>query len=161
MIILYHGSNVSIKNIDLTKSSKGKDFGCGFYLNPNYEQAHSMAQTKVDLLEIGNPIVTSFEFDLEGAQKDGLNVKRFDDYSEEWAEFVVLNRKNKSNEQAHNYDIVIGPIADDKVGLQVRLFAEGTMDIDKLISRIKYYGDKSIQYFFSTENSLNYLRRIR
>lgn len=160
MIILYHGSNVAIENIDLNKSNKGKDFGCGFYLNPNYDQALSMAQTKVAFLEIGSPIVTSFEFDLEGAEAAGLNVKQFDDYSEEWAEFIVLNRKNKSKEQAHDYDIVIGPIADDKVGLQVRLFVEGTMDIDKLIARIKYYGDKSIQYFFSTENSLKYLRRI-
>lgn len=160
MIILYHGSNVPIKEIDLSKSSKGKDFGCGFYLNPNYDQALSMAKTKVELLEIGMPIVTSFEFDLESAEKDGLNVKQFDDYSEEWAEFIVVNRKNKSIKQAHNHDIVIGPIADDKVGLQVRLFAEGAMDVEKLISRIKYYGDKSIQYFFSTENSLKYLKRI-
>lgn len=160
MIVLYHGSNVAIKNIDLKKSNKGKDFGCGFYLNPIYDQALSMAKTKVDLLELGNPIVTSFAFDIESAKKDGMKIKLFDDYSEDWAEFIVLNRKNKSNEQAHNFDIVIGPIADDKVGLQVRLYAEGTMDIDKLISRIKYYGDKSIQYFFSTENSLKYLKRI-
>lgn len=160
MIVLYHGSNVAIDNINLSRSNKGKDFGRGFYLNPNYDQALSMAKTKVDLLEMGNPIVTSFEFDIEGAKKDGLKMKLFEDYSVEWAEFIVLNRKNKSNEQAHDYDIVIGPIADDKVGLQVRLFAEGNMDIDKLISRIKYYGDKSIQYFFSTENSLKYLSRI-
>ena len=47
MIILYHGSNVAIKEVDLKKSNKGKDFGCGFYLNPNYDQALSMAHTKV------------------------------------------------------------------------------------------------------------------
>lgn len=93
MIILYHSSNIAIKNIDLTKSNKGKDFGCGFYLNPNYDQALSMAQTKVDLLEVGMPTVTSYEFDLERAEADGLNVKQFDEYTEEWAEFIVLNKK--------------------------------------------------------------------
>lgn len=159
MIALHHGSNVSIERIDLSRSGRGKDFGCGFYLNPNYNQALAMAQTKVDLFEFGSPIVTSFNFDLELAEKEGLKIKVFDDYSEEWAEFIVMNRRNKSEIQAHEYDVVIGPIADDKVGLQVRLFAEGNLDVDKLIARIKYYGDKSIQYFFATEKSLTYLMR--
>ena len=29
------------------------------------------------------------------------------------------NRRNKTDKQAHDYDIVYGPIADDKVGLQI------------------------------------------
>ena len=39
MLKLYHGSNVVIDKIDLCRSRKGKDFGCGFYLNPNESQA--------------------------------------------------------------------------------------------------------------------------
>ena len=39
MITLYHGSNVDIEKIDLSLSRKGKDFGCGFYLNANKQQA--------------------------------------------------------------------------------------------------------------------------
>lgn len=39
MIRLHYGSNVSIDSIDLSLSKKGKDFGQGFYLNPNYKQA--------------------------------------------------------------------------------------------------------------------------
>ena len=39
MLKLYHGSNVVIDKIELCRSRKGKDFGCGFYLNPNKEQA--------------------------------------------------------------------------------------------------------------------------
>lgn len=35
MIRLYHGSNVGIKHIDLSRSKRGKDFGQGFYLNAN------------------------------------------------------------------------------------------------------------------------------
>lgn len=41
-------------------------------------------------------------------------------YTIEWAEFILLNRNNNTNIQAHDYDIVIGPIADDTVGLQLR-----------------------------------------
>lgn len=43
MITLYHGSNVDIEKIDLSLSRKGKDFGCGFYLNANKQQAMDMA----------------------------------------------------------------------------------------------------------------------
>lgn len=39
MLKLFHGSNVVIDKIDLCRSRKGKDFGCGFYLNPNESQA--------------------------------------------------------------------------------------------------------------------------
>lgn len=46
MTTLYHGSNVSIEQIDLSLSRKGKDFGCGFYLNANRQQALDMAVRK-------------------------------------------------------------------------------------------------------------------
>ena len=39
MIRLYHGSNVAIEHIDLSRSKRGKDFGQGFYLNANPDQA--------------------------------------------------------------------------------------------------------------------------
>ena len=43
MTLLYHGSNVAIEQIDLSRSKRGKDFGQGFYLNANPEQAMAMA----------------------------------------------------------------------------------------------------------------------
>lgn len=160
MIRLHHGSNVKIDKIDLSLSKKGKDFGQGFYLNPNYDQALEMAEFKVDIFGVGDPSVTSFDFDEEAAQASGLSIKIFPDYSAEWAQFVVDNRNNKFANAIHDYDIVIGPIADDKVGLQIRKFIENEISIDKLVERIKYYGNKSIQYFFATERSLNYLRKV-
>lgn len=93
MITLQHGSNVSIETIDLSKSKNGKDFGKGFYLNPNYDQALNWAGTRVDFYAIGKPCVTSFQFDKKRAIQDGLKIKEFVDYSMEWAEFVVANSK--------------------------------------------------------------------
>lgn len=58
MITLYHGSNVEIEVIDFSKSKPGKDFGVGFYLSPDEEQAYEMAMKKARLLG-GNPIVRS------------------------------------------------------------------------------------------------------
>ena len=40
---LYHGSSVYIDTIDVSLSKVGKDFGCGFYLSPDREQAEKMA----------------------------------------------------------------------------------------------------------------------
>lgn len=137
MIRLHHGSNVGIDAIDLSLSKKGKDFGQGFYLNPSYKQALEMAEFKVDIFGVGIPLVSSFDFDEDAAREAGLSIKVFDDYSKEWAQFVVDNRNNNSDYPIHDFDIVIGPIADDKVGFQIRKYIENEISIDKLIERIK------------------------
>ena len=38
-MILYHGSNIAIDEIDFEKSRPGKDFGVGFYLSADELQA--------------------------------------------------------------------------------------------------------------------------
>ena len=113
---LYHGSNMEITTIDLTKSKVGKDFGCGFYLSKEKQQAMELAERKTEQLGYGEPIVTEFDFDESIIESEGLSVLKFDGYTKEWAEFVLLNRRNRTREFAHDYDIVIGPIANDTVG---------------------------------------------
>lgn len=107
---LYHGTNKDFDRIDLLKSKPNKDFGRGFYLSADYEQALNMAQVKVEQLEIGNPIVQSYF--IEDDALNDLNVLRFDAYSEEWAKFILLNRNNPTEKPVHEYDVVIGPTAD-------------------------------------------------
>ena len=160
MIILYHGSNVEIEKIRLDLGKPGKDFGKGFYLNPNYEQAFRMAQKTKSILKQGTEIVSSFEFNDELLNDSSFNVKIFSDYDREWAEFVVANRKNISDIPIHNYDIVIGPIADDTVGLQIRRFIRGYIRLPEFIEELRFNGDHAIQYFFGTEKAINLLRRI-
>lgn len=46
-MILYHGSNVGIDAIDFTKSKPGKDFGIGFYLSADLNQAKNMAEKRL------------------------------------------------------------------------------------------------------------------
>ena len=62
-MILYHGTNVDFDTIDLAKSKPNKDFGQGFYLTADYEQALSMARIKVEQLEFGEPLVLAYEVD--------------------------------------------------------------------------------------------------
>lgn len=161
MITLYHGSNVEITQIDLSLGKKGKDFGKGFYLNPNYEQARTMAERAIRIIGAGEEIVSGFEFN-ESILTDAndLKIKIFPDYSEEWANFIVMNRKNQSDTPAHDYDIVIGPIADDSVGVQIRRFIQGYLPVTQLVEELRYHGDHAIQYFFGTERAVKLLKRI-
>ena len=61
-MILYHGSNVNIERIDLKKSHPNKDFGQGFYLSADYQQAWRMGEFRA-LIEGGEPIMNTYEFD--------------------------------------------------------------------------------------------------
>ena len=160
MIRLYHGSNVAIKEIDLSRSKRGKDFGQGFYLNANPDQAMEMAARTTRFLNEGTPALSCFEFDEDEAMENKLNIKVFHEYSEEWAEFVVMNRKNNSDVPAHPYDIVIGPIADDTVGVQIRRFIMGYLSASALVEELRFKGDHAVQYFFGTPKAINLLKRI-
>ena len=154
---LYHGSNVEIEYVDLARGRRGKDFGKGFYANPDYMQAVEFCSNVIRREGTGVPTVTSFDFDESAL--DVLNVMRFDGYSKEWAEFILMNRNNSSDVPAHHYDIVVGPIADDGVGTQIRRLSRGFITFDAFLEELKYC-KVSIQYFFGTENALKYLKKI-
>lgn len=158
-MILYHGSNIEIRHIDLSKSARGKDFGKGFYLSEDEKQAEDMAVFK-SLQTNSTPIVNSFEFDERAMSDHSLRVKIFKEYSLEWAEFVFKNRSNRSDTPVHEYDIVYGPIADDKVGVQIRNFMEGNISIDVFLERLKFIKGITFQYFFGTEKAIKLLKRL-
>ena len=157
---LYHGSNMEITTIDLTKSKVGKDFGCGFYLSKEKQQAMELAERKTEQLGYGEPIVTEFDFDESLIECDKLSVLRFDGYTKEWAEFVLLNRRNRTRESAHDYDIVIGPIANDTVGFQIRRYVSGLIDMERFIEELRYMKGISFQYFFGTDKAIKCLKKL-
>ncbi|MBR2200228.1 MAG: DUF3990 domain-containing protein [Bacteroidales bacterium] len=153
-MILYHGSNISFDEIDLQKSKPNKDFGKGFYLSPNYMQAMEMAKIKTEQLKFGSPKVMTFEFDDKNPD---LKIKRFEKYSEEWAKFILLNRNNRKPTPAHDYDVVIGPIADDRVGVQLWKYESKLIDLKTLTQNLRYMKGITIQYFFGTEKAIKTL----
>ncbi len=158
MTLLYHGSNIAIDKINLSCSKRGKDFGQGFYLNTNPDQAMSMAIRTTRILNQGRPTLTCFEFDENEAENLGLAIKLFPEYSEEWAEFVVMNRKNNTDIPAHPYDIVVGPIADDTVGVQIRRYILGYLSARALVEELKFRGEHATQYFFGTQRAVELLK---
>jgi hypothetical protein len=154
---LYHGTNVDFDVIDLTKSNKYKDFGQGFYLTDIRSQAEELAAKKSRLFG-GYPVIQEYEFDeslLSGAE---LKVLKFGKPSTEWAEFIFKNR-NRDNNFTHDYDIVIGPIANDGVAYLLGRYEEGTLTIEELSDKLDYKKLNS-QYFFGTNKSLKYLKRL-
>lgn len=155
-MFLYHGSNVEIKEIDLSFSKPNKDFGKGFYLSNNFEQAYNIAIFKSTFFR-GIPLVTKFEFDENLLKNGNLKVLSFSEYSKEWADFVFKNRNQENQDFSHNYDIVTGPIANDRVGAQIRRFVEGDISFDTFLERLKYMKGITFQYFFGTEKAIQTL----
>ena len=159
-MILYHGSNVKIEVPNLEKSKPYKDFGRGFYLSADKNQALRMAEQKTLQLLIGEPIVSEFDFDETLLQSNELKVKIFEDYSVEWANFILQNRDVHNQHPIHEYDIVYGPIADDGVTFQLRRYQAGTISIDELVKELQYAKGITFQYFFGTTLALEKLKRI-
>lgn len=156
---LYHGTYTDFAQIDLSLSQKGKDFGKGFYLSDNYDQAYNMAVFK-SIQFNGTPIVLQYEFD-ESLLYDGeLSFSKYEEYSREWAEFVLKNRVNMSDVNIHTYDVIYGPIANDKVGVQIRNLMEQNIDMDIFLKRLKYMQGITFQYFFGTEKAISKLVRV-
>ena len=101
---LYHGTNIVFDKIDLRKSKPNKDFGQGFYLSPDYNQALNMANIKTEQLQEGEPTVMEFEVEVRDIRS--LHTLVFDDYSENWAEFILANQQFSlhSNPQLRHRD---------------------------------------------------------
>ncbi|MDO4181727.1 MAG: DUF3990 domain-containing protein [Bacteroidales bacterium] len=158
---LYHGSNIDITHIDLTLSKVGKDFGCGFYLSADKDQAMELAVRKAEQIGMGTPVLNTYLFDENLLHTPILSVLEFKGYTKEWAEFVLMNRRNKTRNQAHNYDVVIGPIANDAVGFQIRRFTSGLIDENKFLEELKYMKGVTMQYFFGTEVAIKHLSKIQ
>ena len=153
-----HGTNVDFKEIDLKRSKPNKDFGRGFYLSDDYEQAVNMANIKVEQLETGKPFIHTYEIADQAWTE--LKVLKFDSYSEEWARFILLNRNNPTSKPAHDYDVVVGPIADDKVGRQLWRFENDVIDMPTLVRNLQYMKGVTIQYFFGTTLAISKLKRL-
>lgn len=155
-MILYHGSNQAITRIDLSQGKRFKDFGQGFYTTHIKEQAEYWSRRIAERFG-GVPTVTAFEFDIDAAIEAGLKVKVFDTPDKEWALFVMANRKRDGDVFRHDYDIVIGPVADDKMARLFGLYDMEIIDLDAVVAGL-IYKDLNSQYFFATEESLKFIK---
>ena len=156
-MILYHGTNENIETIDLTKGLRHKDFGKGFYVTPDKATAIRMAKKKARLFG-GTATLITYEMDDSVFQSD-LKIKVFpEEACVEWLLFVDANRDRKNETPIHDFDIVIGPIANDGVVLQLTNYREGIYSPEEVAKLLQdRYLDQ--QYYFGTERALRFLHK--
>lgn len=108
-MILYHGSNVEVKEPKIFPQLRALDFGAGFYLTSSRQQAQKWARNVYNRRKTGIPTLNIYDIDEQDFHS--LDILRFDMADGAWLDFVVMNRKSEYS--GKKYDIVIGPVAND------------------------------------------------
>jgi len=143
-MIIFHGTNELFSTIDLDKCRLRTDFGKGFYMSSDIETARVWASGKAGFA--GIPTVMKYEINDDILNICSLSTLQFNGPTKEWLDFIYDNRrrsaiKGQSSEPRHSYDIVFGPIANDKVVDVVDLYFKGKINADEAITRLKALPD--------------------
>lgn len=150
---LYHGSTVAVRKPFLRIGRPNADFGKGFYTTSHLEQAVRWANIKKEREASERAIVSVYEFDETLLNNPEWNIRHFNGADEAWLHFVTDCRKSRR----HNYDLVLGPVANDKVFTTVNLFESGVLDAEAAILQLKAYKTYD-QVSFHTERAVKTLR---
>ena len=164
---LYHGGIEEIIEIDLKKTKLYKDFGKGFYATNIREQAEIWAELQAEIQSKKNKnykqkgFVSCYNFIESAFSDDDYKVLRFSGYTEEWFDFVVSNR-DKNTIFTHEFDIVDGPVADDKIVLEIDSYLRNptTKAKEKFLKELSKYPIPSHQICFCTTNALRSIERV-
>ena len=153
-LVVYHGSCYEFDKIDLKRSHNRRDFGKGFYTTILQSQSKEWGY-RISLREKKKKyFVYEYLFEENGV----LKVKRFDKLNAEWLEFIKENR-SKGGLQ-HEYDVVIGPVADDNTMETVQLYIAEILTASEAVERLRYNRVNN-QVSFHTEKALEYLQLVR
>lgn len=151
-MILYHGSNVAVKTVKLMLSRNLLDFGSGFYMTSDYEQAAKWATVKTKRLETGHACVSVF--DVSEVIWNTLKVQTFATPNHDWLRFVNANRHGIAVEC--DADVVIGPVANDNTMPVLNLYFSGAYTEDEALRRLLPQKLKN-QFAFKTDHSIEAL----
>ena len=143
--IVYHGSYCKVENPEIIKGKFTKDLGIGFYCTILEEQAEKWAK------KYETPKINIYEYN----ENPKLKIKNFTLMTEEWLDFIIECRSGKK----HNYDIVIGAMADDQVYNYVTDLISGQITREAFWELAKFR-HPTHQIAFCTENSLECLKFI-
>jgi hypothetical protein len=124
---LFHGSTVQVRDIDLSMGANKKDFGKGFYTTTSRIQAERFVFIKAKRYNSKKGFVSVFEY----THNPKVLIKNFDKANIEWLSFILEKRgflgiKKEMPDAAERFDIVIGPVANDAVGVVLNQLLIGT-----------------------------------
>ena len=152
---IYHGSIEIVERPEIRESNRTLDYGQGFYTTSSYEQAEAWVKRRMAEKKVIKGYICVYEFDE--SVLDELNSLIFETPTEQWVDFVMQNRTQKGF--VHDYDIVYGPVANDRVYASFALYEGGLISKQVLISELKTY--KLVdQYLFHTEKAVQKLTFI-
>ena len=139
---VFRGSAIEVKVPEIRKSKFTKDFGEGFYCTKLKRQARRWAMRK------DAPVISTYEYTPDKA----LSILDFRGMTDEWLDFIVNCRKGVP----HNYDIVIGAMANDQIYNYIEDFIAGVITREQfwVLAKFKYL---TRQICFATEASLKCL----
>lgn len=154
-MICYHGSDTIVDMPRILEAKRPLDFGGGFYVTTSEAQAKSWAMKVAYRNNNNHRCINRYEFDLEKARLE-LTVIHFEIADEKWLDFICDNRSGK---YTGDYDIVIGPVADDRVYRVVVEYENGDLDKEAALKNLKI---ESLcdQILFHTEKALKCLKYI-
>lgn len=121
---VYHGSYTIIEKPQILKGKNTKDFGLGFYCTIIREQAIRWAK------RYDTPIINIYTVKLN----TDLNILEFKEMSEPWLDFIIQCR----NGIQHNYDIVIGAMANDQIYNYIADYIDGIITREQFWSLAKF-----------------------
>lgn len=153
---LYHGSIVSVKNPNLRQGRPNTDYGKGFYTTVDFDQAARWARIRRDRAGGGNAVVSVYEVDDDLLQKKDFRIMEYNGATKEWLDFVVANRRYAP---LHDYDIVLGPVANDNLYATISLYENGELSAEAAVVQLKTHVLFN-QVSFHTEKVLTQLRFI-
>ena len=133
-MIVYHGSNVVVKEPTILKPNRELDFGNGFYTTTNLDQAIAFAKRVTRNRGVGEATVSVYEIDVNVAFPL-CEVVKFDGVSDAWLDFVCDNRDGAYSGPA--YDFAFGPVANDDVYRTLYLYRAGEIDREETFKRLK------------------------
>lgn len=152
-MILFHGTNADFDNASLEFAKERRDFGRGFYTTTIREQAESWAEAICDRRKTKKAFLYEFEF-----SEEGLKVHSFAGINKEWFDFIIENRIKGGIQ--HTFDVVIGPVANDKTMDTIATFLAGIIDTEEALKRLRYMKAND-QVSLHTEKALSHLKLTR
>jgi hypothetical protein len=153
---LYHGSIVTVKNPNLHQGRANTDYGKGFYTTVDFEQAARWACIRYDREGRGKAIVSVYEVNDDLLNNRDLHIMEYHGATKEWLDFFVANRRFAP---LHNYDIVLGPVANDNLYATISLYENGELSAEAAIVQLKTHVLFN-QVSFHTKKALSQLHFV-
>lgn len=153
--MLFHGSDVIVKKTILIQANRTLDFGHGFYTITSKEQAYKWAKIKSRRENSNKGFISIYEVQDKLFKESDLNVREFIGASKSWLEFVLDNRMKEG--YTHQFDIVKGCVANDRVYTCLNAFENKFMDFETAIRELRTY-KLDDQISFNTNKALKHLK---